>query len=107
MSRAMAEARMLRKRHLLGQQSFESLNAFRSLVPRVAQAGINPSSFNDVFARIFKGVIERLPGEPYEKTNEAIKHFGLSDAFDRATKAASTGKASSQYSTPKEEHYPS
>lgn len=107
MSRSMAEARMWRKWRLFGHDGFESLNAFRSMLPRAAQASINPSSFNKVFARVFKGVIERLPGEPYEKTGEAIKHFGLCDAFERATAAASTGKASSQRSTPVQEHCPS
>ena len=107
MSRAMAEARMLRKWRLLSQQGFENLNAFRYMVPRAAQAGIHLDSLKDVFARVFKRMIERLPGEPYEKTKETIRHFGLPDAFDRAAEAASTGKASSQNSTQEQTHYPS
>ena len=49
----------------------------------------------------------RSHDEPYEKTKEAIKHFGLPDAFDDVTEAAPTGKACSQYSPPEQEYYPS
>ena len=104
MSRTMAEARMLRKWHLLSEQRFKNLNGFRSLIPRAARAGIHSDSLKDVFARVFKSMIERLPGEPYEKTKEVIRHFGLPDAFDRAAETASAGRASSQNSTQEHSH---
>ena len=93
--RPIAEQVMLEKFEkiaLLAGDGSSALEDIVQMVPLELQQHMTFESFKQVFARVFIGIVSRLGGQPWSRTDALVRDFELVDAFAEAEEDLSGGE---------------